>query len=352
MPLKVYLFSSENLADYFGRFGELKTCRIIYKHESNVSRGFGFIVFKHKGAAEKVIDMKDEHYIKGVWVDCKPAILRREMDHHQHGQKPPGQAGPYPAMSPPSRPSPERPSSPIHPHSPANRSPGRVPPPLYPQESPRILFRDPQLYTQGYQSSRPRQPLRGDMGAQPSPPAQYGYYHPPQQQLPPQQSLQQQYPQSPMSRFKDNIPPIQTNPIPLPYDHRLPSPQPQHSPSPPKLNQGFVLQSAPPPDDPLANDNKHVMGYLRHPLGLSFSSSFFPPQPSNLRPDVASSKNSPKQVEYKKYYSPTQKHRHSEFPRFLPVREKVIKLKPESPVPGGSGQPPGSISPMQPSSSS
>jgi RNA-binding protein Musashi len=67
------------LLDYFGTFGEVKICRIIYKHDSKVSRGFGFIVYQDKESADKVIDMKDNHYIKGKWVDCKSAILRQEM---------------------------------------------------------------------------------------------------------------------------------------------------------------------------------------------------------------------------------------------------------------------------------
>lgn len=69
----------EALHDYFVKFGDIKTCRIIYKHESKISRGFGFIIFYTREAAEKVIDQKDEHYINGKWVDCKSAILRQEM---------------------------------------------------------------------------------------------------------------------------------------------------------------------------------------------------------------------------------------------------------------------------------
>lgn len=75
----------DHLKEYFGRFGEIKNCRIIYKHESNVSRGFGFVIFKDKEAADEVIARKDEHYIHGKWVECKTAILRQEMEQ-KYGQ--------------------------------------------------------------------------------------------------------------------------------------------------------------------------------------------------------------------------------------------------------------------------
>lgn len=71
--------SPEMLEDYFGKYGVIKTCRIIYKHDSQVSRGFGFIIFQHKESAEAVIDHRNDHFINGKWVDCKSAILRQEM---------------------------------------------------------------------------------------------------------------------------------------------------------------------------------------------------------------------------------------------------------------------------------
>ena len=71
--------SPDTLEAYFSKFGPIKTCRIIYKHDSQVSRGFGFIIFQHKEAAEAVIHHRNEHFIAGKWVDCKSAILRQEM---------------------------------------------------------------------------------------------------------------------------------------------------------------------------------------------------------------------------------------------------------------------------------
>ena len=67
------------MEDYFGKFGPIKTCKIICKHDTQVSRGFGFVIYATREAAEKVIQYRDDHYINGKWVDCKSAILRQEM---------------------------------------------------------------------------------------------------------------------------------------------------------------------------------------------------------------------------------------------------------------------------------
>ena len=58
----------------------MRACRVIYKHESSISRGFGFVIFATRAAADAVLAHRDEHYIRGSWVDCKSAILRREME--------------------------------------------------------------------------------------------------------------------------------------------------------------------------------------------------------------------------------------------------------------------------------
>lgn len=67
------------LFEYFSKYGEIRTCKIIYKHDCNVSRGFGFVIYKNREAAVEVINNKQHHFIQGKWVDCKSAILRQEM---------------------------------------------------------------------------------------------------------------------------------------------------------------------------------------------------------------------------------------------------------------------------------
>ena len=69
----------EQLYDYFSKYGEIRTCKIICKHDSAVSRGFGFVIYAKRQAAEEVIRYRDDHYINGKWIDCKSAILRQEM---------------------------------------------------------------------------------------------------------------------------------------------------------------------------------------------------------------------------------------------------------------------------------
>lgn len=375
MQPKVDSLETENLADYFGQFGELKTCRIIYKHESNVSRGFGFVVYKHKGAAERVIAKKDEHFIKGVWVDCKPAILRREMDHNQHTMKMRGQLYPdsqdgdeYQSPHYPS--SPRHPDSPEHGRSPQNRSPARAPlpkvpegPAMYanyshrqefpPQSYPRPIHYREDNFAHAY-TARPRLPLRGDVPviASQSPqrgvyPAERyspspGYYPYPPLQSPGPGQVQGQG----MNKFRGSIAPIQTGhdyappglyqpeknkqvDVPVPVTQSL---SPRKEPT-----SGFVLQAPNPPQDDLLGSNKNVQGYLRQPLGLSFTGNFFQGGVGPQRAEVASSKNSPRQVEYKKYYSPTQKHRSDNYSRLL--HPKVINLKTEVSSPGTNPQP-------------
>lgn len=71
--------TQDQLKEYFGKYGYIKTCRIICKHDSRVSRGFGFVIYADQNAVDQVIKHRDEHYINGKWVDCKSAILRQEM---------------------------------------------------------------------------------------------------------------------------------------------------------------------------------------------------------------------------------------------------------------------------------
>jgi RNA recognition motif-containing protein len=113
LPLEA---TESDLYDYFKKFGDIKACRIIYKHESSISRGFGFVIFGTKEIADEVLMKKDQHYIKGVWVDCKSAILRREMEVMNLMNKSMAQNGGNMNMIVGS-----------HPHSPVHRPSGRNP---------------------------------------------------------------------------------------------------------------------------------------------------------------------------------------------------------------------------------
>lgn len=65
---------------YFSQYGRLVTCRIVYNQDSNVSRGFGFVIYQDKEAADRVVQDREHHYLHGKWVDCKSALLRQEMN--------------------------------------------------------------------------------------------------------------------------------------------------------------------------------------------------------------------------------------------------------------------------------
>lgn len=73
-------FDLDEISEYFEQYGQIKTCRIIYKHDSTVSRGFGFIIMETKEATDQILEDKDHHIIKGKWVDCKSAVLRQEIN--------------------------------------------------------------------------------------------------------------------------------------------------------------------------------------------------------------------------------------------------------------------------------
>lgn len=155
-----------------------------------------------------------------------------------------------------------------------------------------------------------------------------------------------------MNKFRGSIAPIQTlldygQPPVLGFPPGLYMPPEKnkqvdvpiaHSLSPRKeLNSGFILQAPNTQEQDLLTSNKNVIGYLRQPQGLSFTGGFFPgPGLTTQRTEVASSKNSPKHIEYRKYYSPTQKHRTDNYSRL--VHQKVINLRPEGDPSGGNAQ--------------
>ena len=60
------------LKKYFTRFGAVKSCNIVYNHESQLSRGFGFVIFQDEKTVDEVLKRYDDHYLYGKWVSyCK-----------------------------------------------------------------------------------------------------------------------------------------------------------------------------------------------------------------------------------------------------------------------------------------
>ena len=60
---------SKELKHYFCKFGEIQESRILYDRQTRISRGFGFILFKHPSSLKKVL--AKTHHIRGRKVDCK-----------------------------------------------------------------------------------------------------------------------------------------------------------------------------------------------------------------------------------------------------------------------------------------
>lgn len=77
---KVDIILRDQLGDYFSSYGEVTDCKIICNPDTQVSRGFGFVVFANKETVDSVLKHKNEHFINGKWIDCKSAMLRQEIN--------------------------------------------------------------------------------------------------------------------------------------------------------------------------------------------------------------------------------------------------------------------------------
>jgi hypothetical protein len=73
------VITTEELVQYFKQFGDIIACKVIKRQGSTISRGFGFVIFSTMESVRTVIERKEDHRIRGKWVECKEAILRQEM---------------------------------------------------------------------------------------------------------------------------------------------------------------------------------------------------------------------------------------------------------------------------------
>lgn len=69
----------EDLKVYFKAFGEVKEYKVKSRYAKRVSRGFGFVVFRDMGSAQRVLQRND-HFICGKWVECKQASKRGDLE--------------------------------------------------------------------------------------------------------------------------------------------------------------------------------------------------------------------------------------------------------------------------------
>jgi len=70
--------TNAELQAYFSKFGEVSDAVIMSDGKSRKPRGFGFVTFED-AASVTLVTYERFHYIRGRWVDVKPAIPREHM---------------------------------------------------------------------------------------------------------------------------------------------------------------------------------------------------------------------------------------------------------------------------------
>lgn len=69
----------DDIYNHFKNFGEIDKAYIIKKHNSEVSRCFGFVEFRCKEALNKVF-LQKKHKINGKAIECKPLNENSKYD--------------------------------------------------------------------------------------------------------------------------------------------------------------------------------------------------------------------------------------------------------------------------------
>lgn len=63
---------------YFDRFGAIYKAYLIYDHNTNQSRCFGFVEFESGESVQKILE-EGKHTIDGNVIECKPVFLKSEL---------------------------------------------------------------------------------------------------------------------------------------------------------------------------------------------------------------------------------------------------------------------------------
>ncbi len=70
--VKLKFSDIDDLIDYFGKFEEVEEATIVKDITNDKTSGFGFVRFKSEEARKRVL--KINHNMKGIKIDCKPAL--------------------------------------------------------------------------------------------------------------------------------------------------------------------------------------------------------------------------------------------------------------------------------------
>ncbi len=68
-----YQTSSDELQDIFGEFGSISELKLIIDHETNRSKGFGFITYEDSGAAQQACEKMNGTDLGGRQLKVSPA---------------------------------------------------------------------------------------------------------------------------------------------------------------------------------------------------------------------------------------------------------------------------------------
>jgi hypothetical protein len=77
------------LVQYFKKWGKIEECKIYFENTNKKGnyKGYGFILFTKKETMQIVLDNNEYHTIKGCKFQCKPILLKDELNKVKENKK-------------------------------------------------------------------------------------------------------------------------------------------------------------------------------------------------------------------------------------------------------------------------